>query len=128
MYTLTANPLVLAGAIKSVSKVSRTLSKNSPISDKYSGAMTVKAPVPSPLHILANSNNPYIPVEKTWTTNPVAHTTTATRQEYNRPKRSFSCKVNRAPNAAPSTLNEVILALRSAKLAGSFFQCDGSRL
>ena len=69
-----------------------------------------------------------MPDAKTWMNVPDAHTSTARRQAFSRPRRSLRSSAKSAPNAAPSTLNEVILALRLARPVGSFSQCDEMRL
>ncbi|GMF76358.1 unnamed protein product [Aspergillus oryzae] len=99
-----------------------------PISDKYSGVVTVRAPAPKPLQILANSKRPYMPEEKTWMNRPDAHTRQAKRHEFNLPNRSFRSRAKSAPKAAPKTLKEVILALRLASPVSSWVQLDEMRL
>ena len=59
---------------------------------------------------------------------PDAHTRAPKRHAFNRPRRSLRSSANNAPKAAPSTLNEVMLALRLARPVGSFFQLDEIRL
>ena len=45
-----------------------------------------------------------------------------------RPRRSFRSSAHSAPNAAPKTLNEVILAVRLARPVSSCVQLEASRL
>ena len=59
---------------------------------------------------------------------PEAHTRQDKRQECKRPKRSFKSRANKAPNAAPRTLKEVMLALRLVNPVGSSVQLEEIRL
>lgn len=98
MYMLVTIPLDFVGAI----------------SDRKSGEMTVRPPAPRPPQILAKRRNPKIPDEKTCMSMPLAHTNSAILYDHSLPTLSLRKKAMMAPNAAPSTPKELILAVRLA--------------
>lgn len=98
------------------------------ISDRYSGATTVRPPEPSPPQMRAKSIKPRIPEEKTCMNVPVAQSRMKTCHDRSRPILSVRTRARREPNAAPRTPNEDILAFRSAMPLGLSFQSSGSSL
>ena len=98
------------------------------ITDKKSGDTTVKAPAPRPLNILENNRKPKIPDENTCINSPTAHTRIEHLKDHSLPSLSLQKKAIKAPKAAPSTPNDVILAVLLAKPVGSCFQFAFTRL
>lgn len=94
------------------------------ISERYSGATTVKPPAPKPLHNLENSRNLRMPEEKVVMSMPVIQRTAKACHVRSRPMRSVMAMAMRAPMAAPSTPKDEMLALRDASSSLLPFHCD----
>ena len=111
MYMLKTAPLDFAGAI----------------SERYSGATTVRPPAPRPPHIRAKSINPSMPEENICISSPLIHVRVNICQERSLPSLSQIATARKAPNAAPRTPKDEMLAFLSASPLGLSFHRDDSR-
>lgn len=80
------------------------------ISVRYRGATTVRPPAPRPENSRENSSKPKIPDEKVVIKKPVIQIAIKICHVRRRPSLSVMPKARMAPNAAPRTPNDVILA------------------